>query len=69
MLGPLKLHVNHIMPTLIGWLTQRDQEYEARISAYHDPTFEGFYKDTLLSQYSEGVRDHIWPPKHYYMRM
>lgn len=61
-LGPVRVNINHIFPTLMARLTQRDLHGELRTKPYRNgPELEMMHKAAAISQNDQGIRDKVWP--------
>jgi hypothetical protein len=60
---PLKVHINHIAPTLFARLTQRDLSPEANRRPYRNTSeLKMLHKAARWSKDASGEKDGIWPP-------
>lgn len=67
-LGPLKVDIKHIAPTLFARLVQRDLAGEAKRWPYrHTSELTMLHKAARYSRNSQGEPDGIWPPPSRFM--
>ncbi|CDM27535.1 unnamed protein product [Penicillium roqueforti FM164] len=60
---PLKVHINHIAPTLFARFTQRDLSPEVNRQPYRNISeLKMLHKAARWSKDAPGEKDRIWPP-------
>ncbi|QPG98791.1 hypothetical protein C2857_000085 [Epichloe festucae Fl1] len=63
-LGPARVNINHIFPTLMARLTQRDLHGEQRSKPYRTgPELEMMHQAAAMSHNDQGTWDKVWPAR------